>query len=457
MQIVYTDLLHTKMKDLDLTPLERYNFDRITAAIVIDTRKAKKSTTKDVKITEPISIPFDKKIEKEKDYYPVKYRVTYLRKQVYFPCMDLTLDEYDKLHKLVRSEYLTKTKKLIHDNFKKITDTIEDLVIHEGFTIDGLNTRLSRGTTDSIKVAFQNKIDDLINKGKIGSSVWYSCAKESIEKYTSKNLLFADITVNWLKSYEAYLLKEKRTYTTISMYMRALRSIINEGKAHGIISQAQYPFVIKKNGKYSIPEGTGRKIALNTSQLMEVFNYQIYPDDEKWRDLWVFSFYCNGANLNDILRFKYENIVGNCIEWFREKTIHQDKEKRKIRAVITEEMKLIIDKHGNPDHKPGNYIFPYLRDKLTPIEERKIIQNVTHNINKKMHKIGQALGYGVITTYWTRHSWASISRREGASVFSISKGMGHKNLKTTEIYLDSLSDDELIENAAKLPRRDNNK
>lgn len=457
MQIVYTDLLHTKMKNLDLTPLERYTFDKITAAIVIDTRKAKKSTTKDVKITEPVSIPFDKKIEKDKDFYPVKYRVTYLRKQVYYPCMDLTLDEYDKLHKLVRSEYLTKTKKLIHDNFKKITDTIEDLVIHEGFTIDGLNTRLSRGTTDSIKVAFQNKIDDLINNGKIGSSVWYSCAKESIEKYTSKNLLFADITVNWLKSYEAYLLKEKRTYTTISMYMRALRSIINEGKAHGIISQAQYPFVLKKNGKYSIPEGTGRKIALTTEQLMEVFNYQIYPDDEKWRDLWVFSFYCNGANLNDILRFKYENIIGNCIEWFREKTIHQDKEKRKIRAVITEEMKLIIDKYGNPDRKPGNYIFPYLRDKLTPIEERKIIQNVTHLINKKMHKIGQALEIGDITTYWTRHSWASISRKEGISTFAISKGMGHKNLKTTEIYLDSLSDDELVLNAAKLPRRNNNK
>ena len=114
-------------------PLERYSFDKITAAIVIDTRKAKKSTTKDVKIIEPVSIPFDKKIEKDKEYYPVKHRVTYLRKQVYFPCMDLTLDEYDKLHKLVRSEYLTKTKKLIHDNFKKITDTIEDLVIHEGF------------------------------------------------------------------------------------------------------------------------------------------------------------------------------------------------------------------------------------------------------------------------------------------------------------------------------------
>jgi integrase len=440
------------MKELDLTPLERYAFDKITAAIIIDTRKAKKSIDKDLKSDESVIIPIDTRKEKDNEYYPVKYRVTYSRKQVYYPCMDLTLDEYDKLHKSVRSDYLIKTKKLIHDNFKKLTDTIEDLVIHEGFTIDGLNTRLSKGIKDSILSAFESKIADLEAKGKVGSSVWYSCAFNSIKSFTKKELKFADITVNWLKSYEAHLLKEKRAYTTISMYMRALRSIINEGKAHGIISQAQYPFVIN-----SIPEGTGRKIALNTSQLMEVFNYQIFPDDEKWRDLWIFSFYCNGANLNDILRFKYENIVGNCIEWFREKTIHQDKEKRKIRAIITEEMRQIIDKYGNPDHKPGNFIFPYLRDKLTPLEERKIIQNVTHLINKKMHKIGRALGYGDITTYWTRHSWASISRKEGISTFAISKGMGHKNLKTTEIYLDSLSDDELELNAAKLPRRNNNK
>jgi integrase/recombinase XerD len=453
------------MKDLDLSPLDSRTFNKVTVAIIIDTRKAKKSKIKGSKPIESKSQIFDKKI-RDNDYYPVKFRVTYNREQFYYPCMDLTLDEYDKLHKSVRSEKLTKTKKLIQEHFKSLTDIIDDIVVHEGFTKDTLNRRLSKGKTDSVNNAFKNKVTELQESGKVGSSVWYSCAINSIEKYADRELTFADITPSWLKGYESYLLKDRkegakvikgRSYTTISMYMRALRSIINEAKANGIISQAQYPFAIKRNGGYAIPEGRGRKIALNTAQIMEVFNQKIHPDNEKWRDLWVFSFYCNGANINDILRFKYENISGNCIEWFREKTIHIDREKRKIRAIITEEMQMIIDKYGNPDRNPSNYIFPYLSAKLTPVQERKIIQNVTHNINKKMHRIGKALGYGDITTYWTRHSWASISRKEGASVFSISKGMGHKNLKTTEIYLDSLSDDELIENAAKLPRRNNNK
>jgi integrase len=82
-----------------------------------------------------------------------------------------------------------------------------------------------------------------------------------------------------------------------------------------------------------------------------------------------------------------------------------------------------------------------------------VIQNLTHTINKKMKGIGKALKIGPITTYWARHTWASISRHEGVSLFGISKGMGHKSLSTTQIYLDSLSDDEIIKNASKLPRR----
>lgn len=433
MQIVYTEFMQKDMKmetTKDLTPLERFTLDKVIASIILDTRRPK-----------------------ENGYFPVKFRVTFMRKQVYYPCMDMTIDEFERLHGVIRGEYLTKTRKLIQAQFKRLTDTIEDLVKYDGFSFAGLNTRLSKGVKDSILTAFDNKIADLKEKGKIGTSVWYSCAKNSIEKYTKKDVKFADITPTWLEKYEKHLLEEGKEYTTISINMRALRSIVNFGLANGIISQNQYPFTVKNNGRYSIPEGSGRKIALNTSQLMDVFNYPILPENEKWRDLWVFSFYCNGANISDVLRFKYENIVGNYIEWFRKKTINQDKKKIKIKAAITEEMKIIIDKYGNPDKRPDNYIFQYLSQKLTPTEERMVIQNICHTVNKKMHSIGQALGIGNITTYWARHSWASISRHEGVSTFAISKGMGHKNLTTTQIYLDSLSDEEINENAAKLPRR----
>lgn len=416
---------------IDFSPLFEYSFEGINASTILDLRRAKDNNT-----------------------FPVKYRITYNRRQEYFPCMNMTVEFFDKLHGEVRKQEYLKPKNLIRDGFNRITDAIEALVKEGNFSLEGLSKRLSRGTTDSIIDAFNSKINDLNESGRVGSSVWYSCALNSIKKFTSKDLRFSDITVEWLKKYEAYMIENGSQFTTISMYMRALRAIVNSGLRDGVMTPAQYPFVIKNNGKYKIPEGEGRKIALTEAQLYDVMDYRLMPDEEVYKDIWLFSFYCNGANINDILKFKYEDIKGNFIEWYRCKTISTDAKKVKIRALITEEMQEIIDKWGNND-KSG-YIFPYLTPGLTPLQEKMIVQNLTHTINKRMKRIGRALGYGDITTYWARHTFASISRRKEVSLFSISKRMGHKNLTTTQIYLDSLSDEEMIADAAKLPRRKKN-
>ena len=125
MQIVHTEIMQKETNNQtkkDLTPLDRFNLDKVVASIILDTRRTK-----------------------EKEYYPVKFRVTFMRKQYYFPCMDLTIDEFDRLHRIIREKNLIKTRKLIQAQFKRLTDTIEDLVKYEGFSIAGLNTRLSKG------------------------------------------------------------------------------------------------------------------------------------------------------------------------------------------------------------------------------------------------------------------------------------------------------------------------
>ncbi len=406
--------------------LENFSFEDVTAAIFLDVRKSK-----------------------DNGNYPVKIRVTHNRKQHYYPSVDISLDDWNTLleGKNPRGKLLDK-KKLMYASFKTLTDIIKDLAPGKHFTFEGFNLRLSRGADDSILTAFDNKIAFLHDEGRIGSKVWYSCALSSIKNYTDKDVKYSDVTVDWLKGYQKHMVKEGNKDTTISINMRALRAVVNDGLRSGIISPVQYPF---GEGKFQIPTGEGRKLALTTSQLMDVFNYPLLPQDEKWRDLWIFSFYCSGANLNDILRFRYENVKGNVIEWYRQKTLKQSTKKRLLRAIITPEMRMIIEKYGN-ERKPSNYIFPYLSEGLTPTREREIIHLVIHSVNKKMKKIGDALGIDKLTSYAARHSFASISRRSGVDLFNISKSMGHATLKTTEIYLDSLSDEDLVNNAAKLPR-----
>lgn len=422
--------------NLDLSPLDNYSLKGVTASIILDTRMSEKVRAR--------------KIEKGEDpknfTFPIKYRVRYNKKQDFHKCKNLTKKQYSRIHKATRDGDLIKERKLIIDGFKEITDLIEAI---DPFTLNELAKRIKGGAQENILNAFKNKIDFLKSEGRIGSSVWYSCALSSIKKYTKKNLMFSDITPEWLKGYHKHLEKEKKQDTTISINMRAIKAIINEGMRKGVISQMQYPF---GEDKYQIPTGEGRKIALTTSQLMDVFNYPLLPEEEKYRDIFIFSFYCNGANIGDILRFKFTDIKhtikGNIIEWHRQKTIKKGKKQRRLQAIITEEMQMIIDRNS----KPGDYIFPYLSHGLTPTREREVIQEVTHVVNHKLKKIGDALGIEKLTTYVARHSFASISRRSGVSIFDISKSLGHRDTKTTDIYMDALNIDELQENAAKLPR-----
>ena len=43
-----------------------------------------------------------------------------------------------------------------------------------------------------------------------------------------------------------------------------------------------------------------------------------------------------------------------------------------------------------------------------------------------------------ISTHWTRHSWATIAKKENVPIRVISECLGHTSEHTTLIYLDSL-------------------
>jgi len=53
----------------------------------------------------------------------------------------------------------------------------------------------------------------------------------------------------------------------------------------------------------------------------------------------------NCVYINDMLKLKYSNINGEEIHFYRSKTINKTKEKKEIYALITPEMKQIIENY----------------------------------------------------------------------------------------------------------------
>jgi len=378
--------------------------------------------------------------------YPVKIRITYKRVRKYYVTgKTLSVEDWEKISDTKRKSLIA-TRADIQNSFEKIKNIVQELEYENGFSFDALNARLSKVVSETVNTAFNAKKSVLFDNGQVGSYLYYNDALKSIEQFAGNHIQFESITVDWLRQYEKHLLKLGRSYTTVGMYCRAIRCIINEARKAGIVKESQYPF---GNGKYEIPTGQGRKMALTIQQIKSIVTFSDGTEaTEKYRDLWFFSYLCNGINFADLLSLKYSNIRNGEIFFFRAKTARTSKVKKEVYAVITPEMQTIIDKWGTKPQNQSNYIFPYLKGNETPMEKKLAIQYLTKHCNKRLKKIGQAIGIEGISTYTARHSFATVLKRSGANIAYISESLGHNDLKTTENYLASFEKEERIKNAS---------
>jgi integrase len=394
-----------------------------------------------------ISSILDQRREMNGGTYPVKIRVTFKRERKYYSTgKNLSAEDWEKLSD-TKSKKQISVRTDIQFSFDKVKNAVIQLERDDNFSFAALNIYLGQSSVDNtLGIAFQAKIESLLSENRIGSYNYYSDTLKTIEDFAGKNIPFEYITVAWLKKFEKYLLDTGRNYTTIGMRCRAIRSIMNAALTSGIIREKQYPF---GRGKYEIPTGQGRKLALTLQQIKTLVTYSDGSEaTEHYRDLWFFSYLCNGINFADLITLKYANIQNDELYFTRAKTINTSRVKKEICAVITPEMRTIMDKWGNVDKSPDSYIFGFLNGDETPLQITKRVRDVISNCNRRLRKIGKAIGIAGLSTYTARHSYATVLKRSGANITYISESLGHKDLKTTENYLASFEKEERVKNAS---------
>ena len=73
----------------------------------------------------------------------------------------------------------------------------------------------------------------------------------------------------------------------------------------------------------------------------------------------------------------------------------------------------------------------------------------SHNHNRLLRRLSKMLPAGCkLTSYTSRHSWATAARNHNVPISVISAGMGHTSEQTTQIYLTML-ENSVIDDANK--------
>jgi integrase/recombinase XerD len=365
------------------------------------------------------------------DECSVTIRVTHDRIKRYYPTgILMKAADFDRVMKAKRrNEADNKLFKKIHAHEDKALKAADKIPIFTFAKFEEIYLD-NKEASDRIAHAFDAYAQELRVENRIGTAVSYDVAKASLEAFKS-GLRFADVTPSLLKRYEAWMIQKGKSKTTVGIYLRSLRTIFNRAK----VDNALYPF--GKN-KYIIPTGRNVKKALTLDEIGRIFNYQPMQGstEEMARDYWIFIYLCNGLNVKDLCFLKRKDIDGEILTYERAKTQLSERHSEKIVVSLKPRAKKVISTWGQPSINPNSFIFPHLQAGMSPTKERSTYQQLTKTINKYMKRIAKKVEISKpVTTYFARHSFATILKRSGASMEFISEALGHSDLKTTRNYL----------------------
>lgn len=234
-----------------------------------------------------------------------------------------------------------------------------------------------------------------------------------------------DITRDYLQRYESFLRKNKVSSNTIYSRFVKIKAVFNDAIDDGLI----VPLPFRKN---PIKQEETRKRSIAVDKLRELLLCE--PYEEKLRFFLAMAkmiVFLRGINTADLAHLKKESIVNGRIEYRRQKT------KRLYSILIEPEIQEIIDEYSMKD---GDYLFNLL-PKFETI--KKVNANINENLRKlgttklthKAHRTGKPI-IPKITSYWLRHSWATVASEMDFPKEVISEGLGHKFGNTvTDIYI----------------------
>ncbi|MEI7726156.1 MAG: site-specific integrase, partial [Bacteroidota bacterium] len=158
------------------------------------------------------------------------------------------------------------------------------------------------------------------------------------------------------------------------------------------------------------------------------------------KNMFFFSFHTRGMNFSDIAKLKVKNIKDGRVSYQRSKT------KRTISIKLTDNINNILNLYLD-DKNPDAYIFPVITDAHIASKQIHAYHGVINHALKRWAKrltIDSSLSFNT-----ARHSWATIGKNMNIPIAVLSEGLGHADIGTTQIYLDSFSAD-VVDSASDL-------
>lgn len=257
----------------------------------------------------------------------------------------------------------------------------------------------------------------------------YLTALRSFQNFLSESSPDKGLDNDLFRRFEHWLHNRMVKPNTISCYMRSLRSLVS--KIYGDEGQHLFKHV------YTGLAATDKR-SISIEEIIKLRNLQLKEGSflSLTRDLFLFSFYAFGMPFVDMAFLQHSQISDGKFTYYRHKTGQQ------VTVNIESCMQEIIDRYQG---RNGPYVFPLMHatDSQEAYNEYKKMLN---HYNRTLKSVTQmaALDHQ-LTSYVSRHSWASIAYDNNVDLSVISKALGHANPQHTLTYIRQINDSRLYD------------
>ena len=247
----------------------------------------------------------------------------------------------------------------------------------------------------------------------------YEATLSRIKKFKPKDystITFEEMNLEWLNNFDAFLAKTSPAKNARNIHFRNIRAVFN----YAIDNEATkaYPF-----RKFKMKYEETRKRSMSILALRKIMTADLEPHLEKYRDFFMLSFYLIGMNVVDMCRAR--EIVDGRLNYQRAKT-------HKLYSIKVEpEAAAIISKYTGKGQ-----LLNYLDSHKSYRTFYNCLVRGLNNVRESLNDIKDGIVFQELTTYWARHTWATIASDLDIPDSTIAAALGHAyGNATSAIYI----------------------
>ena len=300
-------------------------------------------------------------------------------------------------------------------------------------------------------VAYGRRVQaDWAARGKIGTSLVYSTAlghfEDTVRRETgAPDVDVEDLTPALLRAHEARLLAPKPTglghkRNYVAKQLSTLRAVLRRAARDGVPGAATAA-TVAATIRVKRERVEKARLTLDQVRMLEAARPSLSGRAADALDWWLFAFYAGGMRFGDVATLRWIQVdrdadgIPTYVRWRQRKT--GDAQGVPLLPPAAEILARWLPRTGPGGPEASPFVFGLVtEDQLAdPRKARSRIQSMNALARKLMRQLAEREKVPYVGFHGARHSFADVLRQNGASVYTISKALGHSSIAVTEAYL----------------------